>query len=845
MSFPQNTIVTRERILAHLRPAVQAHPLVVLIAPVGYGKTIAARELISSFSVNGLASGSAAPSSLSSNAFAHCCYLPIYPGEGVAAYLWEHHCALLAKLGSPLAPVMRRFSFPAALPQCIRFTEEARTVLEDSPHLFVLDDYHFLQSQKYNVLLETIARAAIPDSSFLVLSRVRPDLPLEELNIKGACAIYDQDLLTFTEADTVRLYNGYGIPDRNVASKAWETSEGWGAALWLHAQQFLAHGTLAPDNNFHQLLHDTAFSGYSEADQQLLLKLSILDSFTLEQAAMVTQETGLTQRIFALHQNNAFLHYLPETDSYRMHNLFRSFCSEQFEALPAECCDKAILYRNAAEWNLLQNDHVGAVYYLAKAGRDEDLERILEIHEETYARGMLHIDADGMGEIVLAIPWHVRLRRPLGYLSFVFSYTVKASWQEGLKLLEEAEKLFSQTAFSPKLAQRIAGHLAFVKGVLSSNDLRGCLLYMQQAWDLLGEPVSLYNKNILSTYGSPHFGFTYLRDKGNYSQLVHESEAGWRTFVTLSNGCAAGTATLMQAELLLETGQLAQACIKAEQAVVEAEMKEHIPTILGGYFTLARIYLATKRVADALQAIDKMKAYADQSTHFMIPCIAELIQAYVHVCLGKTDAIPAWIADGDLNFVPAHFHGLTLAYVVQGKLLLVHKDYLKLLGVAKWMRAEYSLRNYLLGELHTLALEAIASWHIYGPEPTLPLLDELMEKAKPDGLYFLLGEYGEHILPLITLRLKELPDDTFAKCILDQANAYAALDENQVRKNIRVRKLTQREKKMLDLVAQGKSSMQIAKAFGVQRVTVTKALGNAYRKLGVKNRSQAVRKLVE
>ncbi len=220
--------IPRKRILDTLRSAVLSHPLVVLTAPVGYGKTIIAHDLVRSFAAK-------QKRNRSNTTFTHPYYLPLYQGECSSSYLWERHYTILSSLGSPLAPVMRRTYFPFTVVQRPKAVEDARAITAHEPHLFVLDDYHFLHSPDYDLYLEGLARAAIPGFSVLLLSRNRPNLPLEELRVKGLCAVFDKELLKFTEAEAVRFFQACGVQDQRVAKDACAISEGWAAALWLNS----------------------------------------------------------------------------------------------------------------------------------------------------------------------------------------------------------------------------------------------------------------------------------------------------------------------------------------------------------------------------------------------------------------------------------------------------------------------------------------------------------------------------------------------------------------------------------------------------------------------------------
>ena len=64
-------------------------------------------------------------------------------------------------------------------------------------------------------------------------------------------------------------------------------------------------------------------------------------------------------------------------------------------------------------------------------------------------------------------------------------------------------------------------------------------------------------------------------------------------------------------------------------------------------------------------------------------------------------------------------------------------------------------------------------------------------------------------------------------------------NKNDIKKNIAIKNLTQREKEILKMVALGRSNVQIADELFIREITVKTHLNNIYRKIGVENRVQA------
>lgn len=105
-----------------------------------------------------------------------------------------------------------------------------------------------------------------------------------------------------------------------------------------------------------------------------------------------------------------------------------------------------------------------------------------------------------------------------------------------------------------------------------------------------------------------------------------------------------------------------------------------------------------------------------------------------------------------------------------------------------------------------------------------------------EALMETIAEGGQEMLPLIrNLREKAVGDPRLNE-IMDMLQGRIGSME------IEVVHLAPREREVIELAASGKSNAEIASSLQLQVITVGKALTRAYRKLGAKNRSEAVHK---
>ena len=320
---PTNTI-RRNRVTETLFKAVTECPLVLLTAPVGYGKTIAARELMHKH-FHCPASGSENSSNQNpARPFAY--YMSAKPGEGDPEYLWDRHLALMADGRGALGGLLKRFPQPLALEARSGVIEALKELLTDRPMLLVIDDFHHLHDKSYCDLLLRLIYASVPGLSFLLLARSRPALPLEELLIKGQCRYFGADLLSFRQSEAQRFFKSFNIDCQEFIKNCWRDTEGWIAPMRLEVEEFRRSGKRAQEADLHNFFRYSVCADFKKLDRQFLIALSALDNFSEDQAAEITADESVRPFIRRLAADAIFLTFDSDSGRYRFHRLFRAYC---------------------------------------------------------------------------------------------------------------------------------------------------------------------------------------------------------------------------------------------------------------------------------------------------------------------------------------------------------------------------------------------------------------------------------------------------------------------------------------------------------------------------------------
>ena len=822
-------ILSRERITTALADAVEAFPLVVVTAPMGYGKTTAVRELASS---------------LGQEVF----YIASTTGPHNALYLWDMALRQLTEQGSAIAEALQHMGFPSDITHVQRVMTICKTHFATHPSVLMIDDYHFVADHHMDMFIETLVREAIPGLHIVLLSRTRPGISLEDLQVKGLARVFAQDLLTFSEQETHDFFTLHGAIDSSAASDAWIFSEGWAAAIWLSLQSWRTGGVIRPVQNIETLLSEAVFSTYAAEDQSLLLQLAILDGFSARQASAVLDDALAPRRLRAIHNQNAFLSYNATTDKYQLHSIFRDYLLKQLAETPCAPCgsvhlpalcsiDKPALYRRAGEWFAAQGDTLQAARFFEQAGRDEDLLRLLELFTQPSNGLFVMFAPEGFATMVQGIPWKLRSACPLGYLAFIYHYMSRVNLAQGAVLLEEAARYFAkEPGFSESLQKRIAGEIALIRGIDAFNDLFAMRDRYKEAYALLQGASAISHHQLVWTFGSPHAAFLYLREGGSYNQLVTLVEENLHQYQEMTGGCSAGAQDLFRAEYLLETGHTRDAEAQLMKAAYKAMTKDQLASLIAINFSLSRLLLSRGKVLEARDVILHMDARIWQTNNPLLRNSLDMCQGYLAAMAGYREEIPLWLRQGNMDSTHSFYQGQGFALIARGKALQEAGDWLNLEALAEELPARLGAYRNLFGYIHAFVMRGVAAINLHKQKQAVQLLQQAIELARPDGIVCTIAEYGNEITPLLRQLHNEKPKDVFIKKLYHAAKPY--ITKNVDKKPL----LATQEQAVLEKVVQGLSNKEIAENMGLALSSVNNTLSRVYAKLSVKNRTQAISK---
>jgi LuxR family transcriptional regulator, maltose regulon positive regulatory protein len=273
----------------------------------------------------------------------------------------------------------------------------------------VIDDLHELTSPEALAQLTRLLTSLPVQAHAILTTRHDVRLGLHQLRLAGELAEIRAADLRFSERETRELLDASGImlSEAGVAL-LYQRTEGWAAGLRLAALSLAGHpdperfvaefsGT---DRTVAEYLLAEMLNRQPPDVQDLLLRTSLLDRVNGELADLLTGRPGSERILLDLTDANAFVESLdPERVWFRYHHLLADFLRlELRRTLPAEV---PVLHRRAAGWFIRQGQVVNAVRHTQAAGDWPGAARLLA--DQSFSL-MLDGQAQTMQALVRAFP---------------------------------------------------------------------------------------------------------------------------------------------------------------------------------------------------------------------------------------------------------------------------------------------------------------------------------------------------------------------------------------------------------------------------------------------------------
>jgi LuxR family maltose regulon positive regulatory protein len=315
-----------------------------------------------------------------------------------------------------------------------------------------------------------------------------------------------------------------------------------------------------------------------------------------------------------------------------------------------------------------------------------------------------------------------------------------------------------------------------------------------------------------------------------------------------------GWVIFCQAEILRERNELASAYSLATEAVSLCEQAASLTSPLylyWGYAVLIRVCLS----CGDLEAARTFLQQAEQMSQSM----NQQVYLHLHSCFTTVDQVRLWLAYGDLDHARGWAEQLDMRgslltpfarerqEVARARILLANKQPAVAL---QWLHS--GLQRATAGQrwghvIEIRLLQALAYQRLDEEAQALAALSEAVRLGEPEGYIRSFVDEGEAMQALLyQLRkrcAKQGPTpylDTLLTAFQQESKAYQPAEESTKTQHL-PGPLSERERQVLQLLAQGRSNQEIAQALVIALDTVKRHVSHIFSKLGVTNRVQAVK----
>lgn len=885
------SLVSRARLIERMHQGIE-RKLILVSAPAGFGKTTLLAEWLAATPLNERAAGWVSLDQSDNDPAFFWAYF-IAALQKVRS---EVGTRALALLHSPQPPPIE--SILTTLINDIPSAGSGRRFT------LILDDYHVIDAQPIHSAIAFLLDHLPPQMHLIIASRSDPPLPLARLRVRSELTELRAADLRFTSEEAAAFINEMmklNLSSAEVTALESRT-EGWIAGLQLAALSLQERDDVAGfitaftgnDRYIVDYLVEEVLQRQPEPVRSFLLQTSILDKLNGPLCDAVAGREDGKRMLETLERGNLFVVPLDDKRQwYRYHHLFADVLrahvrEEQPDQIPAR-------HRRASAWFEKNGMAVEAIEQAHAADDHETVARLLAANFETFERlgryaSISRWFASLPEEMMRSRPRLALMHASVALVADNNNQTARrlTSWAEeaintiedgggfnpaddvngtvvgsegleGLKGEMLALKLFtSGRKLPPEEIAAIAGE---ARNLLppSKHRIKGMLHMVDAGMQIVRSDLRSALPNVERSVDearraqNPPLLVDMLTLRGQMCVAMGRLEDGRRSFeealLVGQNLSAEGNWVLCSphtslADVLLERADLTGATDQVARALELADKSPTRSPVLYARATAAKVSLATGDTKAAMEYLKEAEEFVRGSSDSRYSSFLSSVKLRIYCWTGNLEAAADVIRSRELSkeaAIDRHNEEEMTAYarhlIACGNYSDAEQVLSRVLPIVQSIgRVQHeihalvlkALANEFLGE-RTLALESLGRSTFLG-EPSRfnrtftsegPIMIELLE-ALADAVRNGHGPAEVGSSSYLAYLLREIRTKP--------VTASAAL----------VEPLTAREIEILHLIAAGMRNQEIADRLFISLHTVKRHIANAYGKLGVTHRTEAV-----
>ncbi|NTV89572.1 MAG: helix-turn-helix transcriptional regulator, partial [Clostridiales bacterium] len=766
--------------------------------------------------------------------------------EAGAADFWHGFCNALSEMDGGFSESLRNMGIPNDY-RLIRETLDLLQKLNIKTHTFlVIDDYHLIKSVEADKFISIFLRSLPQKLHLIIITRNaflenEPDLKMKRLinNIRM------EDLM-FSHEDIAEYYRlcGIRINDREK-ELLYARSEGWVSALYLIMLDYTDKGVFTTNSDIPTLVRQVVYLPLSPEMKDFLNHICVFDAFTLEQAGYMWQKDDSELMLEALVKRNAFIMLDNITGEYHLHNIFSAGIRDEFSRLPEQKRNE--LWQRAGHWQALKKEYVAAMDCYYKAG---DFEHLVKAFEKDRSYTTIGQYKEKMVRYLSGCPMEIRRKHHYAFLVYArLLYLVNEQALFGKICPELLQEIREDTTIDEEERNTLLGEFQLMISFSKYNSIKGMGDHFMLADKLMKAPSTILDTISNWTMGAPSILYMFYREKNSLDKEIELMRWGLDYYHRVTGGHGLGAAEVFEAESCFMRGDFDRSEILVYKALAKADETKQWSIILCAVFQQMRNALMRGDYMMADSLIKNLRDSLKQQNRFTLLYSIDICSAYLYALLGQAEKAPLWIIEGTLDGAKLLFTVIPALQMVQSRLMLEQKQFLKLLGMSEQFSKMAGIFPNLLSQIYLNIHMAAAYIGTNRPEEAAESLKKALATAMPDRLYMPFVENGAYIG---TMLWSSGPAKAYE---VNKAFGEYAEEIETIRKlyqkyqesidsikaayfEMPTAKLTEREEEVAALAAAGLPNREISRRLFVSENTVKAHLKSTFEKLSIKSRAQ-------
>jgi len=799
---------------------IHQYPLTILEAPSGFGKTTAIREHFKEDTYQSMP------------VYWHTCL------KESSLKTWQGVCDILGSIDSHAAMMLRNLDFQTVDARMDLVAIFKLMKCEVSTYV-IIDNFQMIDSDITHILIQSFSIHAVENLHIILLTQ-QLGMQEEQSFHNGKIYVMDASCFLFDRESIVRYFRlaGVRIKDDDI-EHIHKHAAGWAIAVHLHLIRYQEKGSFIQTSDIWDLIESTMWHNIQPEERDFLMSVSVLDSFTTRQAAVLFGEKSLPKGILKLLSNNTFIRYLHVAGVYSIHSILLEFLRNQFHISHDGDYQKRMIQR-AAQSCVAHSDYYHAIELSLKI---EDYEAILALplQDDYFNYDLERYIMDWIVLVVNQCPIETLVKYPMSLITFALQFMLYGRYESFGYLCEVIASVFENPGeLSVNELRSLQGEMTFVQSFTAYNDIEKMVEHYQSAYALLGKPSRFTVVEGAWTFGGVSVLYMFWNKTGTLESTMACLDANFSYYTRLTHGHGTGGASIMRAEAMLMQGNDLDAEALCHKGLYLARRKGQTSICLSAELVLARIALLRGDAEDYQNAIDSIAKYLiSPSSDWQIKRMVDLCNAALTAVTAENKSLPDWMwkMDGPEQEMYAVIQ--PYCHILYGKHLLINKRYAEIYGLSSPYLNMAEEMNYLLPQVYQFIYLAIAKNAQGKTDKAEEYLGRALSKALPDEVYLPFAENAPEILPMLEAWGYLVPDTKQLNTITALCKRHAE-GVHSIRKSfIKIKTvLTPRETELARLTKEGNSVKAIAEMLYISDATVKTILKSVYSKLGIHSKGE-------